>query len=327
MPYQCAKAVCATFCHHIAGALIPIFGPDFPAQCIPPNAPDYGRMVIEPAIIVQSNREAELFRRMHTNTVTSASRTSSKGDRKTFRNTYDESQHHPRERIRRPFIDRDSPYGTDTDDEISPATNRTTSHRLDYTSIPPVATPRLQSSWTSANMPSSHYEMPTPSPWLSAVPRFTSTPSYHPDHSLRSHSRSHHSSYFHPQSSPRHHHYQHHHQNLQHTHAPYAASHQYQWRQPKRSAEHIDADHEYDGGESRTATGPSTAATSPLNDKPSDSSLGPDKNAALLLMNLSVRDVSHSRKVGCEVDGIASETSSPVDLVFPRVKRPRANSL
>lgn len=67
MPFACAKAVCATFCAAIAGALIPIFGPDFPSQCISPDAPEHGRMSIDPAIITESAREAELFRRMYAN--------------------------------------------------------------------------------------------------------------------------------------------------------------------------------------------------------------------------------------------------------------------
>lgn len=67
MPYTCAKAICATFCASIAGALIPIFGEDFPSQCISIDAPDHGRMVIDPAIIAESAREAELFRRIYMN--------------------------------------------------------------------------------------------------------------------------------------------------------------------------------------------------------------------------------------------------------------------
>ncbi|KAK4185090.1 hypothetical protein QBC35DRAFT_390262 [Podospora australis] len=58
MPYYCAKAVCATFCHQIAGALIPIFGPDFPSECIPEGAPGYKRMIIDPEIVARARREA-----------------------------------------------------------------------------------------------------------------------------------------------------------------------------------------------------------------------------------------------------------------------------
>ncbi|KAK3997392.1 hypothetical protein QBC44DRAFT_94151 [Cladorrhinum sp. PSN332] len=58
MPYGCAKAVCATFCYEIAGALIPLFGPDFPSLCVPDNTPGFRHMVIDQAIIAQAKREA-----------------------------------------------------------------------------------------------------------------------------------------------------------------------------------------------------------------------------------------------------------------------------
>ncbi|CAI0653602.1 unnamed protein product, partial [Colletotrichum noveboracense] len=64
MPYECAKAVCATFCYNIAGALIPIFGPSFPSMCIPPGSPDYGRMAIDHRIVEDAIREADLSRKV-----------------------------------------------------------------------------------------------------------------------------------------------------------------------------------------------------------------------------------------------------------------------
>lgn len=62
MPYDCAKAVCATFCHNIAPALVPIFGSDFPASCIPPDCESYEYMRIDPAVVRTATREAEIFR-------------------------------------------------------------------------------------------------------------------------------------------------------------------------------------------------------------------------------------------------------------------------
>ncbi|KAK3400388.1 hypothetical protein B0T20DRAFT_391904 [Sordaria brevicollis] len=64
MPYACARAVCATFCYQIAGALIPLFGPDFPSECISPGEPRYGLMVIKPELINDTMRKAhELYQR------------------------------------------------------------------------------------------------------------------------------------------------------------------------------------------------------------------------------------------------------------------------
>lgn len=62
MPYSCAKAVCATFCYHIAGALIPIFGPDFPSECLPPDSQNFGRMVIESVLVAEATRDMEVMR-------------------------------------------------------------------------------------------------------------------------------------------------------------------------------------------------------------------------------------------------------------------------
>ncbi|OWP05517.1 hypothetical protein B2J93_7861 [Marssonina coronariae] len=59
MPYACARAVCTTFCSHIAAALIPIFGPSFPSLCVPAAAPEHGRMIIDSQVIVQAKAEAE----------------------------------------------------------------------------------------------------------------------------------------------------------------------------------------------------------------------------------------------------------------------------
>ncbi|KAB8301349.1 hypothetical protein EYC80_003230 [Monilinia laxa] len=66
MPYSCALAVCATFCSHIAPALIPIFGPQFPSQCVVPDAPEHGRMIIEQNIVHAAAAEAESYRLQHT---------------------------------------------------------------------------------------------------------------------------------------------------------------------------------------------------------------------------------------------------------------------
>lgn len=54
MPFYCAKALCATFCHDISGALIPIFGPDFPLHCTLPGSPRFGDMMISQQLIAKS---------------------------------------------------------------------------------------------------------------------------------------------------------------------------------------------------------------------------------------------------------------------------------
>lgn len=56
MPYACAKALCSTFCYEIAGALIPIFGPRFPMECLRPSSPRFGDMTITQELIADAAR-------------------------------------------------------------------------------------------------------------------------------------------------------------------------------------------------------------------------------------------------------------------------------
>ncbi|KAL8681045.1 MAG: hypothetical protein Q9186_002818 [Xanthomendoza sp. 1 TL-2023] len=53
MPFEAAKAVAATFCYRIRYVLTPIFGLDFPAQCIAPGAPGFDSMHVAPKIILE----------------------------------------------------------------------------------------------------------------------------------------------------------------------------------------------------------------------------------------------------------------------------------
>lgn len=360
MPFQCAKAVCATFCHNIAGALIPIFGPDFPSLCTPSDSPEYGRMVINPEIVHQCTRDAEHFRRVYSNSVTSSAggRLSPPRDRRPiFKSPYVDGpkhmssayRHHP---VRKTIVSHagyDSPYATDTDSDVSPVTAE---HRVApdprcigprdrfFSSIPPPPPPLLgapprytTSGWTPANVvPPHHYnDTPGPSPWLSAVPRFTTTdhlPPYQP--------------------SPRHHHHHHHVQvhrqsgrggNKRTAEQIEAEEHEYEYNNDKiesRSRSNEAAVHKNGSLTSSTTTATSTATTTPtlrggsiVQDKPpgGDAPIpGADKNAALLLMNLSVRDF-RGAKSKPPAAAVVSEANSPCDGEFPRIKRIRANSM
>ncbi|KAI0817296.1 hypothetical protein GGR55DRAFT_693543 [Xylaria sp. FL0064] len=215
MPYQCAKAVCATFCYNIAGALIPIFGPEFPAFCKQVDAPDYSRMVIDPAIVLQSRREAEYYRRFYGNSTVSMS-TGSRNDngsivtpKRDYQGAsppYDDSNKSlyrscPRKLcVSTPGSEDNNSHTTDTERVISPAADRPNLDRdrpypqitrYLHSSIPSiVALPRpghvssKSSGWTPANAslhtpahlhPCNDYRTAGPSPWLSAIPRSTTT--------------------------------------------------------------------------------------------------------------------------------------------------------
>ncbi|KAI4171579.1 MAG: hypothetical protein LQ343_004171 [Gyalolechia ehrenbergii] len=66
MPFEAARAVAATFCFRIRYVLTPIFGLDFPAQCIPPGTPGFDSMHVAPKIIrkcIEAVREShEVYR-------------------------------------------------------------------------------------------------------------------------------------------------------------------------------------------------------------------------------------------------------------------------
>ncbi|KAI3322170.1 hypothetical protein HD806DRAFT_545366 [Xylariaceae sp. AK1471] len=360
MPYQCAKAICATFCQNIAGALIPIFGPEFPALCTPAEAPEYSRMIIDPAIIIQSTQEADYYRRLYSNTG-SGSRNdngniSPKRDRRVFRSPYDDStRHHPRYRIRKTYITTpgsdNSPYATDTDSEISPVTDRsglageTPHHRLQrfpHSPMPPMLAHlrpcqpnNSHSGWTPANIPHSHghprphshaeYQASGPSPWLSAIPRFTTTAhlqaSSYTNGNAQKHPRPQPFSAAHPLT---HSHPQTYHPSTAQIQLPspseappYFAQQVHQSPRAKRPASQIEDDTGTSSGHRQgitTILRPSQMQNKSTNkenyttearsvrpredDKPGGVGMGADKNAALLLMNLSVRDRSFWKSVG-----------------------------
>ncbi len=62
MPYTCALTLATTFCHSIRYALTPLFGPDFPDLCVPPESERFGKMVIGKEIVRGCTEEAERFR-------------------------------------------------------------------------------------------------------------------------------------------------------------------------------------------------------------------------------------------------------------------------
>ncbi|KAL2208895.1 hypothetical protein CC79DRAFT_1332066 [Sarocladium strictum] len=58
VPYHCARELAAKFCYHIAGALIPIFGPTFPRDCVHPSSPDFDDMTISQTTIQEAHLDA-----------------------------------------------------------------------------------------------------------------------------------------------------------------------------------------------------------------------------------------------------------------------------
>lgn len=331
MPHACAKAVCATFCAPIAGALIPIFGPDFPSQCTSPDAPEHGRMAIDPAIVAESGREAELYRRVFANAnavnvnghlplhpqqmhhyshgPALPSPTSIPSPRLARRGLHRHGSPYDYERDRVDFSGRlcfkrgiDSPHAAESDPEIrigseTPCLPRAPHHPgIPYS---PMSPPR-SSGWTVANHPGHVHSSSTspnsvhpnfsedflypggPNPLLSAIPRFN-----HP------------SRLDHYQTSQR---------------LPPAPHTSAAWTALKRPAPDAESGpgFGYDGqgqsSPSATVPMPTSQASGILtrdrrrekntlsSASNSVATTGAEKNAALLLMNLSVRD---HREVRC----------------------------
>ncbi|KAL2196854.1 hypothetical protein P885DRAFT_11252, partial [Corynascus similis CBS 632.67] len=206
MPYSCARAVCATFCHKISGALIPLFGPRFPLECIPEKAPGYGRMVINPEIVERARKDAAaLFRPAAALPSPRMSRSVSPLPSQRSARILDPYDIHSDYDKRVPA----SPY-TDTDVDYNPVSNHC-NHRPYPTAVAPlripiakaptaqatVPTPQQSPAWATVDLPPSpshpvnnhprhaasslHEELlglnvsATANPWLSAVPR-SSTP-------------------------------------------------------------------------------------------------------------------------------------------------------
>ncbi|KAF2725764.1 DNA-binding domain of Mlu1-box binding protein MBP1, partial [Polychaeton citri CBS 116435] len=62
MPYQCARAICLTFCHPIRWALTPVFGPTFIKECLPQVHADFAKFKIDLTTTHMAALEAEGWR-------------------------------------------------------------------------------------------------------------------------------------------------------------------------------------------------------------------------------------------------------------------------
>ena len=109
MPFDAAKAVASTFCYRIRYVLTPIFGLDFPAQCIAPGATGFDSMHIAPKIIRDCIEAARggLVSRRETQTSSRPETPSSAGV-----SSWTAANVQPKSHKR---FDSESGYGTDTE--------------------------------------------------------------------------------------------------------------------------------------------------------------------------------------------------------------------
>ncbi|KAM5348258.1 hypothetical protein ACJ41O_008082 [Fusarium nematophilum] len=173
MPYQCARAVCATFCYHIAGALIPIFGPSFPSVCVPPESPDFARMVISQQLVLEASHEAQIARRLHLSTLPPSfgggATSFPRDDRPGPHNMYasEERKHRFRPRL---VCDPSWVTENDADQHYLSAPNSASSTGSGLHGY--MITSRPAPSWVPANHTSPQLDnYPSPNPELSVVPR------------------------------------------------------------------------------------------------------------------------------------------------------------
>jgi hypothetical protein len=295
MPYTAALAVCATFCSSIAGALIPLFGPSFPSLCVPEEAPEYKRMIIDPAIVVQATAEAESYRVRSAMMTPKSNRDSYSPEHRSLgpvsmRATPPPNNLERRLRLKRTFGG-DSPYGTPTDTDADGNASETSSGDGYYCSpVTPVSANSLHipQTWRSNNMLSQATNSsvnilhplkpaPGPDPLLSAIPRSSCMINVR-------------------MSNP--------------------------WTAIKRRVEEVDADDEMEPDDCVSLT------EDKIDDKPvvSQSEVvcandggGVEQKAALLLMKLNVRDGEY----GSEIAGKEDDSS----FYQPRIKRRRATSM
>ncbi|KAI4658139.1 uncharacterized protein J4E79_007120 [Alternaria viburni] len=64
MPYHAAKAIAATFCYDIRWALTPVFGNDFPSECLHPKDPCFAKFLIDPTIVQFCAQETVRFAKL-----------------------------------------------------------------------------------------------------------------------------------------------------------------------------------------------------------------------------------------------------------------------
>jgi hypothetical protein len=150
MPFEAAKAVAATFCWNIRYALTPIFGVEFPSQCIAPGSDHFGDMVIDCNITRRCTEEARAYRSMETFTssiATSIMRSPLTPDSPTL-------QRHAKQLRPKALKHRGtgSGYSTDTGSDDH------------YILVPSMPYLPYRNAWTPANTPRSVVDTRLPSP-------------------------------------------------------------------------------------------------------------------------------------------------------------------
>lgn len=179
LPFDCARALCATFCFSIRWVLTPIFGPSFLRDCLQPSDPDFARFKISPEIVRLSTLETESWREQSAsrsatpeiNITSFAVRPAASAAREIPRSVPSpEVPKALRPRKEKPRFKLGSPFSTDSESD----------HNYRYAAASsPLISPKTQVSggtgWASINNPPSPpNNTPSGSLSRSAEPRYTS---------------------------------------------------------------------------------------------------------------------------------------------------------
>lgn len=73
VPFECARAVCLTFCYPIRWVLTPIFGHSFITECLRPDESGFGRYKINPELVYRAGLVAENWKLQASRSATPAS--------------------------------------------------------------------------------------------------------------------------------------------------------------------------------------------------------------------------------------------------------------
>ena len=151
MPFEAAKAVAATFCWNIRYALTPVFGADFPSQCIQPGSDRFGEMVIDCNITRRCTEEAKAY---HSMEALASSRAAS-----IMRSPLaPDSPTYPR------HVKQLRPKGLRLVGNVSSGYSTDASNDDHYTLVPSMPHLPYRNTWTPSNIPRSVVETRLPSP-------------------------------------------------------------------------------------------------------------------------------------------------------------------
>ena len=178
MPYECARAICLTFCYPIRWAVTPIFGPSFVRECLQPGTPDFAKFRVDAETVRCAQLEAEGWKQPRIGRITV-----DQIPRSVPAEATETTSKHLRPRTARPTFKDGSPFESDGDtcDESSYSVRRAAP--VDSPGISPKTSMHeihRNPGWTSINRSRSPPPPPTNTPITSLSRSLLAQPRYCP---------------------------------------------------------------------------------------------------------------------------------------------------